>query len=79
MTHPNVNYFVIHVSCQTAGLNATLPCQIWTFCGRAANKETNRVHKRALRILLKDSDASFDEMLIRNDEKLFTFRILRNS
>ena len=38
------------------------------FCGRTANKEINRVHKRALRILLKDFDASFDELLIRNEE-----------
>ena len=42
---------------------------IWMFCGRTANNEINRVHKRALRILLKDYDASFDELLIRNDEK----------
>ena len=39
------------------------------FCGRKANKEINRVHKRALRILLKDYDASFDELLIRYEEK----------
>ena len=42
------------------------------FCGRTANEEINRVHKRALRILLtllKDFDASFDELLIRNEEK----------
>ena len=42
---------------------------IWMFCGRTANKEINRVHKRALRILLKDFDASFDDLLIRNEEK----------
>ena len=52
---------------------------IWMFCGKTANKEINRVHKRALRILLKDYDASFEELLIRNDEKLFTFRTCRNS
>ena len=39
------------------------------FCGRTANKEINRVQKRALRILLKDFDASFDDLLIRNEEK----------
>ena len=39
------------------------------FCGRTANKEINRVHKRALRILLKDYVASFDELLVRNQEK----------
>ena len=37
--------------------------------GRTGNKQINRLHKRALRILLKDFDASFDELLIRNDEK----------
>ena len=42
---------------------------IWMFCERTANKEINRVHKRALRILLKDHDDSFDELLIRNEEK----------
>ena len=42
---------------------------IWMFCGRTANKEINRVHKRALRISLKDFDASFDDLLIRNEEK----------
>ena len=42
---------------------------IWMFCGRAANKEINRLHKRALRILLQDYDASFNELLIRNEEK----------
>ena len=39
------------------------------FCGRTANKEINSVHKLALRILLQDYDASFDELLIRNEEK----------
>ena len=39
------------------------------FCGKNVNKEINRVHKRALRILLNDYNASFDELLIKNDEK----------
>ena len=42
---------------------------IWMFCGKIANKEINRVHKRALRILLKDYYSSFDELLERNKEK----------
>ena len=42
---------------------------IWMFCGKNVNKEINRVHKRALRILLNDYNASFDELLITNDEK----------
>ena len=39
------------------------------FCGTTANNESNRVHKRALRILLRDYDASFDELLFENEEK----------
>ena len=31
---------------------------IWMFCGKTANNEINRVHKRALRIVLRDYDAS---------------------
>ena len=42
---------------------------IWMFCGKTANKEINRVHKRALSILLRDYDASFDELLVKNEEK----------
>ena len=42
---------------------------IWMLCGRTANKEIDRGHKRALRILLKDYDDSFDELLIRNERK----------
>ena len=33
--------------------------------------EIKKVHKRALRIPLKDYDAPFDELLIRNNEKTF--------
>ena len=29
---------------------------IWMFCGKTANKEIKRAHKRALRILLKDEE-----------------------
>ena len=42
---------------------------IWMFCGKTANNEINRVHKRALRIVLRDYDASFDELLAENEEK----------
>ena len=41
----------------------------WIFCGKTANNEINRVHKRALRILLRDYDGSFDELLVENKEK----------
>ena len=43
---------------------------IWMFCGKTANKEINRAHKRALRILLKGYDAPFDELLVKNEEKI---------
>ena len=36
---------------------------IWVFCGKTQNKEIDRVHKRALRILLDDYTSSFDELL----------------
>ena len=38
---------------------------IWMFSSKAANKEINRTHKRALRVLHKDYDASFDMCLMR--------------
>ena len=38
------------------------------FCGRTTNDEINRVHKRALRVLLNDYDSSFEELLHRNEE-----------
>ena len=42
---------------------------IWMFSGKTANKEINRAHKRALRILLKDYDAPFDELFVKNKEE----------
>ena len=47
------------------------------FCGETANKEINRAHKRALRILLKDYDAPFDELLVKNEEKTIHVQNLR--
>ena len=41
---------------------------IWMFCGKTANEEVNRVHKRALRVLLNDFDSNFEELLHRNEE-----------
>ena len=40
---------------------------IWLFSTKAANNEINRTHKRALRILLKDYDSSFDELLEKSE------------
>ena len=38
------------------------------FCGKTANEEVNRFHKRALRVLLNDYDSTFEELLHRNVE-----------
>ena len=40
---------------------------IWLFSTKAANNEINRTHKRALRILFKDYDSSFDELLEKSE------------
>ena len=37
------------------------------FSTKAANNEINRTHKRALRILSKDYDSSFDELLEKSE------------
>ena len=34
---------------------------IWMFCGKTQNKEIDRVHKRALRILFNDYTLSFED------------------
>ena len=47
------------------------------FCGKTANNEINRVHKRALHIVLRDYDASFDELLVENEEKTIHVRNLQ--
>ena len=39
---------------------------IWLFCGKGANKEIDRTHKRALRILYKDYESSFETLLTRS-------------
>jgi len=40
---------------------------IWMFCGNVANKDLNRIHKRALRILQNDY-SSFEELLRKSNE-----------
>ena len=39
---------------------------IWLFCNKGANKEIDRTHKRALRILYEDYDSSFETLLARS-------------
>ena len=41
---------------------------IWMFCGKVANNDLNRTHKRALRILLNDYTSTFNELLHRGNE-----------
>ena len=42
---------------------------IWMFCGKSANNKINMIHKRALRVLLDDYDASFPDLLVRSNDK----------
>ena len=54
---------------------------IWLFCNKGANKEIDRTHKRALRILYKEYECPFETLLtrsgsfcihVRNLQKLMT-------
>ena len=40
------------------------------FCGKTANKEINRVHKRALCILLRGCDAPLVDLLFKSEENI---------
>ena len=40
---------------------------IWLFCSKSANSEINRTHKRALRILHKDYESSFETLLAQSN------------
>ena len=51
---------------------------VWMFCGKTQNKEIDRVHKRALRILLEDYTSSFDELLQKIDDTRVHVKNLRN-
>ena len=41
---------------------------IWIFCGKFANNELNRTHKRALPILFNDYSSNFNELLHKANE-----------
>ena len=55
---------------------------IWMFHGTGVNNKINRLHKRSLRIVYKDSNSSFKDLLEdnsftvyhRNNERKFTDR-----
>ena len=62
--------------CSSTDLNNS-SLLIRMFCGKTDNKEINRVQKRALSILLRDYDASFGELLVKNEEKPIHVRNLQ--
>ena len=39
---------------------------VWMFHSRKLNARINRVHKRALRVVYRDFDSSFEELLSRD-------------
>ena len=42
---------------------------IWLFCSKTANNDITRTHKRALRILYRDYESTFEELLERDNTK----------
>ena len=42
---------------------------IWLFYSKTVNNEINRTHKRALKILCKDYESTFEELLERDNTK----------
>ena len=51
---------------------------IWMFCSKPANKEINRTNKRALRLLYKDYDSSFEQLLEKDGSITVHQRNLQN-
>ena len=41
---------------------------IWMFCGKTSNDDINRLHKRALRVLLDDYKSTFEGILHKGGE-----------
>ena len=41
---------------------------IWMFCSKTANKSINRAHKRAVRVLYKEFESCFEELLSRHGD-----------
>ena len=48
------------------------------FCGKTQNKEIDRVHKRALRILCNDYTSSFEELLQKTGSDRIHVKNLQN-
>ena len=58
----------ILVIIETEEHTTILVALIWMLCGKAANDNIDRVHKRALRILLDDHESKFEASLAKNGE-----------
>ena len=50
---------------------------IWMFSGKSSNNEINRIHKRALRVLLDDYKSTFEELLQKRGEHTIHTRNLQ--
>ena len=50
---------------------------IWMFNGKSSNNEINRIHKRALRVLLDDYVSTFEELLQKRGEHTIHTRNLQ--
>ena len=50
---------------------------IWKFSGKSSNNEINRLHKRALRVLLDDYGSTFEELLQKGCEHTIHTRNLQ--
>ncbi len=50
---------------------------IWMFCGKTSNDDINRLHKRALRVLLDDYGSTFEELLHKRGEHTIHTRNLQ--
>ena len=50
---------------------------IWLFCGKTANENIDRVHKRALRVLLDDHESTFEVLLAKSNETTIHIQNLR--
>ena len=49
---------------------------LWMFHSRTLNNRINNLHERALRIVYKDDDSSFKELLVKMALVQFTITIL---
>ena len=50
---------------------------IWMFSGKSSNNEINRIHKRALKVLLDDYGSTFEELLQKRREHIIHIKNLQ--